>query len=292
MKLGKTHCPPPPIQTKLDHDEGFDLSRSHATEVTAGDRFRFGENWSRFLTLLDDARIQAAEDSLRKMLGRDSLAGLSFLDIGSGSGLFSLAARRLGARVHSIDFDPHSVACTNELNRRYFSDDPSWTIEEASVLDEAYIRALTPHDIVYSWGVLHHTGQMYRALENVVYPVAVGGLLFIAIYNDQGWISRYWVEVKRLYNRNLLGKAIVLAINIPHMFVLRWIYRKIIVKQHIERGMSLWFDMIDWVGGYPFEVAKPEDIFRLFRDRGFHLIELKTCGGGAANNEFVFLRES
>lgn len=267
------------------------MSRSYATEVTAGDRFRFGENWSRFLSLLDDSRIQAAEDSLRKMLGRDSLAGLSFLDIGSGSGLFSLAARRLGARVHSVDFDPHSVACTKELKRRYFSDDPSWTIEEASVLDESYMRALTPHDVVYSWGVLHHTGQMYRALENVVYPVTVGGLLFIAIYNDQGWISRYWAGVKRLYNRNILIKAIVLAIYIPYMFVLRWMYRKIIGKRYMERGMSLWFDMIDWVGGYPFEVAKPEDVFRFFRDRGFRLIELKTCGGGAANNEFVFFRE-
>ena len=84
----------------------------HAAETASGERFEFGKNWSRFLSLLDDTRIREAEESLRQMLGVESLSGLSFVDIGSGSGLFSLAARRLGARVHSFDYDPNSVACT------------------------------------------------------------------------------------------------------------------------------------------------------------------------------------
>src|SRR5947209_14888872 len=133
---------------------------SHALEVGSGARFKFGENWARFLELLDDGRIARAEESLKNMLEVEGLAGRRFLDIGSGSGLFSLAARRLGARVHSFDYDPRSVACTRELRRRFFTDDPSWTVDEASALDENYVRGLGAFDVVYSWGVLHHTGQM------------------------------------------------------------------------------------------------------------------------------------
>src|ERR1700704_486469 len=113
---------------------------SHALEIAQGKRFEFGKNWSRFLTLLDDSRIARAEESLKMMLQVEDLEGKSFLDIGSGSGLFSLAARRLGARVHSFDYDPHSVACTRELRSRYFPDDPQWTVEQGSALDEEYLK--------------------------------------------------------------------------------------------------------------------------------------------------------
>src|SRR2546426_1571009 len=138
----------------------------HSEEILGGGRFAFGENWARFLALLDDQRIRDAEESLQSKLEVENLAGKSFLDIGSGSGLFSLAARRLGARVHSFDYDPQSVACTAELRRRYFPGDERWTIEGASVLDAAYLASLGPFDVVYSWGVLHHTGHMWQALEN------------------------------------------------------------------------------------------------------------------------------
>src|SRR4051812_24922114 len=107
----------------------------HAAEVASGQRFEFGKNWARFLENLDDARIGAAERSLAAMLGESTLHGRRFLDAGSGSGLFSLAARRLGARVLSFDFDPHSVACTEELRRRYFPNDTDWRVESGSVLD-------------------------------------------------------------------------------------------------------------------------------------------------------------
>ena len=109
-------------------------------------------------------RIRSLIASLREMLGMEDLRGQSFLDIGSGSGLFSLAARRLGARVHSFDYDPHSVAGTKELRRRFFREDPAWTVESGSALDADYVRGLGPFDIVYSWGVLHHTGSMWEAL--------------------------------------------------------------------------------------------------------------------------------
>ena len=143
-----------------------------------GERFEFGANWIQFLNVLNDERINLAEQSLLNMLGVSNLKGKRFLDISSGSGLFSLAARRLGATVHSFDYDPQSVACTVELKRRYYLNDPDWTVEQGSALDKDYLQTLRQWDIVYSWGVLHHTGAMWKALENVVPLVRGGGCSF------------------------------------------------------------------------------------------------------------------
>src|SRR5881227_2755894 len=109
----------------------------HAQEVSTGKRFEFGRNWHRFLALLDEDRIAAAEQSLQRMLEAERLDGQRFLDVGSGSGLFSLAAVRLGAQVHSFDYDPQSMACTRFLKESYAPDAP-WTIEKGSILDTTF----------------------------------------------------------------------------------------------------------------------------------------------------------
>jgi 2-polyprenyl-6-hydroxyphenyl methylase/3-demethylubiquinone-9 3-methyltransferase len=269
----------------------------HADELAARARFAFGKNWQRFLRGLSETRIVAAEQSLLEMLELPSLEGKRFLDIGSGSGLFSLAARRLGATVRSFDYDPDCVACTQSLQQRYFADDSQWRVESGSVLDEPFLESLGQWDIVYSWGVLHHTGAMYTALGNAAQRVAPGGLLFIALYNDQGGPSRRWLKVKRLYNRLPVGlRWVVLGPSLLRLWGLTSL-RDLLRGRPFEswrkyaensRGMSAWRDVVDWVGGLPFEVARPEEVFDFLRTRGFRLVRLSTLGRGSGCNQFVF----
>jgi 2-polyprenyl-6-hydroxyphenyl methylase/3-demethylubiquinone-9 3-methyltransferase len=267
-----------------------------AQEVAAGARFEFGRNWQSFLARIDGTRIAEAERSLRDMLDVQDLHGKSFLDIGCGSGLFSLAARRLGAYVHSFDYDPGSVACTAELKLRYFPQDTTWHVERASVLDADYLRSLGRFDIVYSWGVLHHTGAMHRAMENVLIPVAGAGILFIGIYNDQGWRSKLWLRVKRIYCSGALGRSIACVICIPYL-ILRGVVFDVVrlrdptrrYRRYSEhsRGMSIVTDWFDWLGGYPFEVATPESVCAFYEARGFTTCRvIRTSRNGC--NQFVF----
>jgi 2-polyprenyl-6-hydroxyphenyl methylase/3-demethylubiquinone-9 3-methyltransferase len=262
-------------------------------------RFAFGENWRLFLSRMSEERIRAAEESLTAMLGRSDLHGMRFLDVGCGSGLFSLAARRLGATVHSFDLDSQSVACTEELRRRYAPSAEGWTIETGSLLDEAFLSRLGQFDVVYCWGVAHHTGAMWTALANLPSLVRTGGYLYLAIYNTQVPWTALWTVIKRLYNliptplRIPYTLAAILPVELaafiyfclvmnPAAYFRRW------TRYSSRRGMDRWRDIVDWVGGYPFETARPEEIFDFYRHRGFVLERLKTCGGRSGCNEFVF----
>ncbi|KAA5542749.1 class I SAM-dependent methyltransferase [Roseiconus nitratireducens] len=279
-------------------------------------RFAFGQNWSSFLDSLDQDRIDQATRSLCELLclgrgqgGTEALAserpleGKTFLDIGSGSGLFSLAAHRLGADVVSVDYDADCVHCTQDLCDRFGRgrDGNTWRVVRGSVLDPSWMQSLGTFDIVYSWGVLHHTGQMATAIRHASERVGDGGILAVSIYNDQGGASRRWLTIKRVYHRlpRFLRSAWVVAIA-------SWYETKFAVARLLrlrnplpfddwrakkrDRGMSAWHDWVDWVGGLPFEVARPEEVILPLVDRQFSLINLKTVGSGWGCNEFVFRR--
>ena len=258
-------------------------------EVRKGQRFEFGKNWKRFLKSLNEERIKQAELSLKTMLDVDRLDGKTFLDIGSGSGLFSLAAKNLGAKVLSFDFDESSVWCTSELKKRFYEGDTSWKVTHGSVLDDVFLKKLGQFDFVYSWGVLHHTGDMWRALDNVVELVNPNGSLFIALYNNQKFASRYWTFVKKIYNKFPLSRPLWVFIHFLYP-TLPSISLKYFQNKKLPRGMSVWYDLLDWLGGYPFEVSTPSEIFNFYKLKGFTLTNLKTVGGKLGCNEFVFCR--
>lgn len=271
--------------------------------------FAFGKNWGQFLKSLCEERIQEAEQSLQRLLKRDDLKGCTFLDAGSGSGLFSLAAFRLGADVTSFDVDEDSVSCTRELKRRYAgTGDAAWRVLDGSLLDDSFLSTLGEFDIVYCWGVAHHTGSMWLAIENLTNRLKTGGMFVLAIYNDQLYVSRAWRGIKRFYNRmpalarplyvlaigsiefmkrffvtSLASCLRLLTLRNPLVPFLNW------ARESQSRGMHGWYDLVDWVGGWPFEVARPEEVFRFVRGRGFQLEELTTSVGHGCN-EFVFLR--
>jgi SAM-dependent methyltransferase len=242
-------------------------------------RFGFAENWRRFNTAVTEEQRGAARASLTDRLG--DIRGLSFLDIGAGSGLFSDAARELGANVRSFDFDPSRA-----------------DIERGDVLDDEFMRGLGRFEVVYSWGVLHHTGDLWHALAHAADAVAPGGRLFISIYNDQGRRSARWRAIKRTYNRlpRFARNAFVILVMLPSettgAFRMTLRGQGYLATWKPSRGMTRWRDMVDWVGGYPFEFATPDTVFEFCRERGFRLEWMKTHGGGAACNEYIFRRDA
>jgi 2-polyprenyl-3-methyl-5-hydroxy-6-metoxy-1,4-benzoquinol methylase len=270
-------------------------SRSANEEIQLGERFRFGENWRKFLETVDDERIAEAERSLREALNVSDLRGKRFLDAGCGSGLFSLAALRLGASVRSFDFDPSSTASTIEMRHRFGGNEPDWTISDGSALDADFMRHLGEFDVVYSWGVLHHTGDLDTALSNILIPLAPSGLLYIALYNDQGWRSRCWLRVKQLYCGSKVGRIAVLAVALP-LFSAMAVASGIASSGrpwsrfsdfHRKRGMSIYHDWIDWLGGLPYEYASRDAIVDRFEAEGLTTVRVVPTSRWGCN-EFVF----
>jgi 2-polyprenyl-6-hydroxyphenyl methylase/3-demethylubiquinone-9 3-methyltransferase len=265
-------------------------------------RYGFGANWRSFVaTALNDARVANAVESVQRFLSLDTLRGRTFLDIGCGSGLFSLAAHLLEAeRVVSFDYDPDSVAACRTLRERQGADESRWRVIQGSVLDPVFMASVEPADVVYSWGVLHHTGHMWKAVEAAGGRVAPSGLFAISIYNKVGRIpdrSSMWWKIKRFYNRapSPVQRLMELGYASNHVATRLVTLRNPFTSMadatgEGRRGMEFWHDARDWLGGFPYEYASPGEVFRFVRDTlGFELLDLETREGNACN-DFLFRR--
>ncbi len=248
--------------------------------------FSFGENWLNYIKNIGEERFEEAQTSLKKLLKISDLNDRSFLDIGCGSGIMSLSAIKLGAKeVLSIDVDPKSVEACRQLKGK--CNVSHWQILNDSILNETFISQLKKYDIVYSWGVLHHTGDMWTAIKNASKLVKKDGLFCIAIYNKT-WSSDFWLRFKKLYNKSnaLIKKLLILYILIP-----RAVVRLFKFKHPLKdiRGMSVYYDAIDWAGGYPYEYAGFNEINQFVENLDFRLIN-SSVTKQIGCNEFVFVK--
>ena len=188
------------------------------------------------------------------------------------------------------------------MKNKYYKNDKNWKVKEGSLLDSNFLKSLGKFDFIYCWGVAHHTGNMWEAIENLDICAKKGTTIFIAIYNDQGSMSKLWKVIKRGYNLAPRRLKVVYALLVFFPLECRYFVYSLLKGKPLKyfqeiflykrnRGMSWWRDKIDWIGGYPFEVATPDQIFEHFKVRGYSLEGLKTVGGGLACNEYVFLKK-
>lgn len=260
-------------------------------------RFAFGENWERYVLVADDEALRGAEDGLRRFLHDDAFAGRVFIDAGCGSGLHSLAALRLGcARAVAFDADPRSVEAARRL-RAKLAVSGEWSVRLADLLEPPPLRG----DIVYCWGVVHHTGRMWDAIAAAAAMVAPDGRLLLAVYNHAP-TSAFWWRVKKLYVERPLFRPGLIALH-SLLIVAAAAARGRRVARRRERGMRFGTDLVDWLGGFPYEYACFDDVARFVEGLGLRLEREVTrlpCGRGARSvlprtantglNEFVFRR--
>jgi SAM-dependent methyltransferase len=263
--------------------------------------FSFGHNWQDFLKGTEEANFLAAKNDLVEWLGGEMIKGKRVLDIGCGSGIHSLAFWNLGARqVFSFDFDPYSVATASTLWEK-FGKPGNWGIQQASILDKRFVAALQKRsfDIVYAWGVLHHTGDLWGALENTCLLPATDGKLWLALYVKGPRYERD-LKFKWKFNKASPIKKEFLIWRYKVSTLMKWILFRnwkalrnhFSKKQKIlSRGMNQRHDIIDWLGGLPYEVASAEEVLAFCRERGFQLEKIRTANEGG-NNIFLFSRLS
>jgi len=253
--------------------------------------FSFGENWTSYLSHADASAFEGARADIITWLGEKGVSGKRILDLGSGSGIHSSCMHFLGAReLVSVDLDPKSVSATRSLWERA-GRPASWTVVQGSALDRPFIESLGQFDIVYSWGVLHHTGAMWTAIENAAVAVASGGLFWITLYT-KGENYPVHHELKRRYNRaSPLGKWFMLRREIVRRMYWRFrAYQNPFTWNHrVTRGMDVYHDLVDWLGGLPYEVASANEVVRWARQRGFILEQIEARGEGGCSS-YIFSR--
>ena len=267
--------------------------RTPATEP----QFDFGQNWIEYSrAALTAERMESAEADFSKLYRGIALEGRSFLEIGFGQGMSVVFAARAGARVVACDINPKCATALAETAKKFPGVDVSGIpLIFGSILDDKTteaLRAAAPqgraaYDVVHSWGVLHHTGDMGRALRTAASLVADGGHLMAAIYNRH-WSSRPWRWIKRLYVGSPgWARRLLVALCTVVIYIAKWAVtkRNPLLK---ERGMDFHYDVVDWVGGFPYEYASVAEFTRAARPLGLELVRAVPAQVPTGCNEYVF----
>jgi 2-polyprenyl-6-hydroxyphenyl methylase/3-demethylubiquinone-9 3-methyltransferase len=261
-------------------------------------QFDFGQNWAEFsAAAATPERVAQARKEFAELMRGVALEGASFLDIGFGQGFSLLSAAALGARAVGCDINPkcHEVI---ERNRPLFPDVGAKPIplQVGSILDDAVVAALRARadaggfDVVHSWGVLHHTGDMKLAIANAASLVRPGGTFVIAIYNRH-WSSLPWLAIKAAYVHSpaWLQKAMIGA-----LYPVIWLAKLAVTGKNpksMDRGMEFYYNVVDWVGGYPYEYGTVDEIAALCRPLGLGLQRSVAAQVPTGCNELVFRKD-
>ena len=246
---------------------------THQQEVKSGQRFEFGKNWKNFLSTVSELEMQNAAKDIKEWLGTESLTGKRIIDIGSGSGIHSYVFHLMNAKeLISFDYDNDSVEATKKTRQNAGSPD-NWKVIQGSILDEEFSKKLGLFDIVYSWGVLHHTGNMWKAIENAISLVQPGGIFWISIYQKGPGYAKALNLKKKYNNSSFIEKKIMIYSYIFRMMAHRILNGKnpFTWNQKTTRGMNTYHDLIDWLGGLPYEVATREEIIPFCNSKNLEL---------------------
>lgn len=252
--------------------------------------FNFGKNWKHYSkNALNQNKLNATIRSIDKLTD-NKIQNSRFLDIGCGSGIFSVAASKAGAKeVVGFDISQESIEASR-YNKKRFYPQGNMTFHKKSILNTD-INNFGKFDIVYSWGVLHHTGHMWKAINNSLKLVKANGLFIIAIYNRH-WSCPLWKIIKKLYN---ISPKIIQKIMIGFFYWIIAITKFIVTCKNPftkRRGMNFYHDVIDWVGGYPYEYASKRQIKKYVQNKGFRLIKFFKSPVPTGCNEYVFINRS
>jgi len=255
------------------------------------ENFDFGKNWKHYSeNALDQKKFTDAAESLKTLFGEENFEGRRFLDIGCGSGIFSIAAKKMGARsVVGVDISQNSVEASQQNSKTFGLAPEDIHFFRMDILDRDKARELGSFERVYSWGVLHHTGKMWEAIAIACERVSPGGVFGLAIY-DRHWTSPVWKKIKHFYNASpVFLKKTTVFFFFPVIFVAYLAIGKNPFRLH--RGMDFYHDVVDWVGGYPYEYARAEEVIDFMKKKGLRLKSFLPNRYVVGNNQFIFVKD-
>lgn len=257
-------------------------------------QFAFGRNWQQFVEhALTPEKIEQARQAFRQLCVGVTFEGRTFLDIGFGQGLALCLAQEMGAVVLGIDIDDDNVPSLQKTLASFHSSCAP-RIRIASILDRAFVEELRrsgQFDIVHSWGVLHHTGDMWQAICNAADLVKPDGCFILSIYNRH-WSSPLWRLVKWSYNH---APRVVQRLFIFAFYPIIYLAKFLVTGQNPkrkQRGMDFFYDVVDWIGGYPYEYASAEAIADFVCRLGFDVLRVIPANIPTACNQFVFRKHA